>query len=878
MAANKKIYGRTREKQYTAWVTLPQSGTEVPGTRSAVTNKQAPYVLCTPGGAYRPISAAELAAKFSFVTDKGSEAITQNTVTARLSDGVLPWTAVKRTPANGAVEHIYAQHLPGKQNEGLGTFNVWADGGGYPDFARGWQVKGDAFVRLYDLSADKLFMGIASAKQAEGKIDKPTKELAVPKMAPVVAASLKKAGTAPTSCAVQLETELRKAADLLRGVQGVQVRVDSVSEGKDGAGAKFYRGDLAYKFTIAGSSPRAECVLQMPVSVPDKAPDRALYRILTQGESYGAPRADKQVTALVGASQALTIAMQSRALQINDAYKEWKLSQAIDAIVSAVSEKIVPVKRAPLTNDAGTAIYPVANVNLFGRVSCDVYRVPDGYQYNFRPWTDPAYDNYPAAKALVDGTGIVTSEVKPDTRTLAAAVVTGFGRLKKAAEKVAAAAEAAKKPKYDYHLVGRTPKSQAETLYVMEKLPSNTRTTMTRNQLIAVLREDRVDNAYVRTWTNNGKAELQIRKRGGGSFDEVDAAGLQRSRVNREEGARMDSERVYSYVVRALAKSSIQVGEALTLSEETPLYGSFSVLTPNERVVRAMFSVTEWKYGAAAAVSGCSLKGTVPEGERKRSILASSLAALIRLAAKGADAATIPSSSDASIVTATDDDFTGALAEETGSETAAIGTAVAVDDAFGALEGESPEDAFSELEEKGSEDAFGALSSVQQVPTIADSPALSAIATELYDTAIQAAATVITRFSNTPLTDSAAIGKAVSDMVPYSSMIVDAKEKLTAMLSSAPGDAFVQAKLDEVAARQDAVNAEFERMYAARDQAVTEEQRQADAAAIEAADAEARRQEEAAVVAADEEDPLGDLGDLEEIFRGLPGNYVANGQ
>jgi hypothetical protein len=208
------------------------------------------------------------------------------------------------------------------------------------------------------------------------------------------------------------------------------------------------------------------------------------------------------------------------------------------------------------------------------------------------------------------------------------------------------------KPAYDYRLLGRGKSDSGERLYVLQRLTTGARSLMNRTQLIKLLEEKRVENAYVRRYRDT----QQIRLNNGGNLPTLDISGIRRSPVNREEGARAESAQLYSEVIRALVKKDIHPVGDLTLSDGKPVFGSFSVAAEG-RGILALFSVTEWKYGAAAQAGEAGRKGIVPDAERRHSVLASLLVKAITEVAGVSKVTPIPAASQAPIVPATDDDF-----------------------------------------------------------------------------------------------------------------------------------------------------------------------------------------------------------------------------
>lgn len=157
-------FTKTQEKQYTAWAAHPPIGTQIPGV-SQPTTKEKPWVLSAPDGV-RVLSAGELAANFYFKTSKGVEPINGNTAKSKIKNGVVDWTQVVRNTATSL--SFMARHVAGKENGGLGWFEVYPEAYG-PQYAR--RVAGNAFVRMFALVGG--LRGIATPAQAEPITIKP---------------------------------------------------------------------------------------------------------------------------------------------------------------------------------------------------------------------------------------------------------------------------------------------------------------------------------------------------------------------------------------------------------------------------------------------------------------------------------------------------------------------------------------------------------------------------------------------------------------------------------------------------------------------------------------------------------------------------------
>ncbi len=180
MAGDK--FTRTQEKQYTAWVAHPPVGTHIPGA-SQPTTKDRPWVLYAPDG-LRVVSAGELAANFYFKTSNGVEPINSNTAKVKVKNGIVDWTQVVRNTATSL--SYMARHVAGKENGGLGWFEVYPEAYG-PQYMR--RVAGNAFVRMFALVGG--LRGIASQAASEPITNKPKESIAV-------LAGLRKPKTIPT--------------------------------------------------------------------------------------------------------------------------------------------------------------------------------------------------------------------------------------------------------------------------------------------------------------------------------------------------------------------------------------------------------------------------------------------------------------------------------------------------------------------------------------------------------------------------------------------------------------------------------------------------------------------------------------------------------
>lgn len=884
-------FTRTQEKQYTGWITYPKVGTAVPGTGQA-TSKDRPFVLAAPDG-LRVVSTQDLATGYLFKSDKGTEPITGQSVKARMVGGVLPWTQVVRNTAN--VPSVMARHA--KSKSGLGVFEMYPEQFG-PQYMT--KVKGEVFVRMFTLHGN--LAGIATPEQAAGITPKPAKELAIPatKTQPTAPAEAE----AKTLAGVKgvLEAQLKTVRDFLAKVKGAKATLSDIYEDKGGVSIGFICGDLKFTFPVTTDKMGT---LVTPVAVQETDLTKAVFNVLPKGESFGVSASGKASAPLNALAKPLVKAIQDRALEMRKgAGKTAGADMAqLEATVKAACD-IVTSKVAPATYvKVGDGYEVTITDGSMGTVTC-VAKAGNPYHCSFV--VKDANDASAAAKA-VNGGLIPADDNIATLKALASAIATGFARIKRQGL-IPVKTPVADKPKYEYRLIGKgKDPNTGEQLYVLERIGTKARTTMNRPQLLKLLEEKRVENAYVRWYKN----DRQIRLRGGGSLATMDVAGIRRSSLNRLEGAQDETVTVYSEVIKNLTRDGYTVTEELEVSEDMPVYGKFAVNTPVGHVLTAMFSPSEWQYGVTDG-NKVNLKGAIPEDKRRRSMLASSLVSLIRNAAKSAVAST--PNNDAPIIPAQDDDFSNPEELAGGYD-----EAIDVPEAEGSIGTDAPVETAEPVateatgEDTGLDaaDAFAGLEEAEATPD----PRIAELE-RVVNNIVTASAVINTRVTNTLAQE----GLTSADCIAAGNDVMDFKRALefsisefNAIVASGPHlpefDKMIEqasdcnllvitaldklgAKLRELQKKEAEAEAEAKRRAEeeakrlAEEEAQRKAQEEADRLATEA-EAEAQRlaaEAESQRLAEEEEDeeeedPFAGLGDdIDTIFRNLPGEIISEGK
>lgn len=881
-------FTRTQEKQYTGWITYPKIGTAVPGTGQA-TSKDRPFVLAAPDG-LRVVSTQDLATCYLFKSDKGTEPITGQSVKARMVGGVLPWTQVVRNTANAP--SVMARHV--KSKSGLGVFEMYPEQFG-PQYMT--KVKGEVFVRMFTLHGN--LAGIATPEQASAVTPKPTKEIAVVVKA---TAPAKTAGGTLAAVKPVLEAQLKTVRDFLAKVKGAKATLSDIYEDKGGAGVGFIRGDLEFTFPVTTDKMGT---LVTPVAVQETDLTKAVFNVLPKGESFGVSASGKASAPLNALAKPLVKAIQDRALKMRKgAGKTAGADMAqLEATVKAACD-IVTSKVAPATYvKVGDGYEVTITDGSMGTVTC-VAKAGNPYHCSFV--VKDANDASAAAKA-VNGGLIPADDNIATLKALASAIATGFARIKRQGL-IPVKTPVADKPKYEYRLIGKgKDPNTGEQLYVLERIGTKARTTMNRPQLLKLLEEKRVENAYVRWYKN----DRQIRLRGGGSLATMDVAGIRRSSLNRLEGAQDETVTVYSEVIKHLTRDGYTVAEELEVSEDMPVYGKFAVNTPAGHVLTAMFSPSEWQYGVTDG-NKVNLKGAIPEDKRRRSMLASSLVSLIRNAAKSAVAST--PNNDAPIIPAQDDDFSN-------SEELAGGYDEAIDvpEAEGSIGTDAPVETAEPVateatgEDTGLDaaDAFAGLEEAEATPD----PRIAELERVVNDI-VTASAAINTRVTNTLAQEgltSADCTAAGNDVMEFKRALDLSISEFNAIVAKGPHLPEFDKLIEQASDRNtlattalDKLGAKLRELQKKEAEAEAEAKRRAEEEAKRLAEEEAQRkaQEEADRLAAEaeaeaqrlaaeaesqrlaeeeedeeEEDPFAGLGDdIDTIFRNLPGEIISEGK
>lgn len=873
-------FTRTQEKQYTGWITYPKVGTAVPGTGQATT-KDRPFVLAAPDG-LRVVSTQDLATGYLFKSDKGTEPITGQSVKARLVGGVLPWTQVVRNTANAP--SVMARHV--KSKSGLGVFEMYPEQFG-PQYMT--KVKGEVFVRMFTLHGN--LAGIATPEQASAVTPKPTKEIAVVVKA---TAPAKTAGGTLAAVKPVLEAQLKTVRDFLAKVKGSKVALSDICEDKDGAGVGFIRGDLEFTFPVTADKAGT---LTTPVAVQGTDLTKAVFNVFPKGESFGVRASGKASAPLNALAKPLAKAIQDKALEMRKGAGKTagvdmaQLEATVKAACGIVTSKVAPSTYAKV----GDGYEVTITDGSMGTVTC-VAKAGNPFHCSFV--VKDANDASAAAKAVKGGL-IPADDNIATLKALASAIATGFARIKRQGL-IPVKTPVADKPKYEYRLIGKgKDPNTGEQLYVLERIGTKARTTMNRPQLLKLLEEKRVENAYVRWYKN----DRQIRLRGGGSLATMDVAGIRRSSLNRLEGAQDETVTVYSEVIKNLTRDGYTVTEELEVSEDMPVYGKFAVNTPAGHVLTAMFSPSEWQYGVTDG-NKVNLKGVIPEDKRRRSMLASSLVSLIRNAAKSAVAST--PNNDAPIIPAQDDDFSN-------SEELAGGYDEAID--VPEAEGSIGTDALVETAEPvatvatGEDtglDAADAFAGLEEAEATSD-PRIAELERVVNDI-VNASAAINTRVTNTLAQEgltSADCTAAGNDVMEFKRALDLSISEFNAIVAKGPHlpefDKLIEqasdrntlattaldklgAKLRELQKKEAEAEAEAKRL--AEEEAQRKAQEEADRLATEA-EAEAQRlaaEAESQRLAEEEEDeeeedPFAGLGDdIDTIFRNLPGEIISEGK
>lgn len=873
-------FTRTQEKQYTGWITYPKVGTAVPGTGQATT-KDRPFVLAAPDG-LRVVSTQDLATGYLFKSDKGTESITGQSVKARMVGGVLPWTQVVRNTANAP--SVMARHV--KSKSGLGVFEMYPEQFG-PQYMT--KVKGEVFVRMFTLHGN--LAGIATPEQASAVTPKPTKEIAVVVKA---TAPAKTAGGTLAAVKPVLEAQLKTVRDFLAKVKGSKVALSDIYEDKDGAGVGFIRGDLEFTFPVTADKAGT---LTTPVAVQGTDLTKAVFNVFPKGESFGVRASGKASAPLNALAKPLAKAIQDKALEMRKGAGKTagvdmaKLEATVKAACDIVTSKVAPSTYAKV----GDGYEVTITDGSMGTVTC-VAKAGNPFHCSFV--VKDANDASAAAKAVKGGL-IPADDNIATLKALASAIATGFARIKRQGL-IPVKTPVSDKPKYEYRLIGKgKDPNTGEQLYVLERIGTKARTTMNRPQLLKLLEEKRVENAYVRWYKN----DRQIRLRGGGSLATMDVAGIRRSSLNRLEGAQDETVTVYSEVIKNLTRDGYTVTEELEVSEDMPVYGKFAVNTPAGHVLTAMFSPIEWQYGVTDG-NKVNLKGVIPEDKRRRSMLASSLVSLIRNAAKSAVAST--PNNDAPIIPAQDDDFSN-------SEELAGGYDEAIDvpEAEGSIGTDAPVETAEPVateatgEDTGLDaaDAFAGLEEAEATPD----PRIAELERVVNDI-VTASAAINTRVTNTLAQEgltSADCTAAGNDVMEFKRALDLSISEFNAIVAKGPHlpefDKLIEqasdrnmlattaldklgAKLRELQKKEAEAEAEAKRL--AEEEAQRKAQEEADRLATEA-EAEAQRlaaEAESQRLAEEEEDeeeedPFAGLGDdIDTIFRNLPGEIISEGK
>jgi len=873
-------FTRTQEKQYTGWITYPKVGTAVPGTGQATT-KDRPFVLAAPDG-LRVVSTQDLATGYLFKSDKGTEPITGQSVKARMVGGVLPWTQVVRNTANAP--SVMARHV--KSKSGLGVFEMYPEQFG-PQYMT--KVKGEVFVRMFTLHGN--LAGIATPEQASAVTPKPTKEIAVVVKA---TAPAKTAGGTLAAVKPVLEAQLKTVRDFLAKVKGAKAALSDIYVDKGGAGVGFIRGDLEFTFPVTTDKMGT---LVTPVAVQETDLTKAVFNVLPKGESFGVSASGKASAPLNALAKPLAKAIQDKALEMRKGAGKTagadmaQLEATVKAACDIVTSKVAPATYAKV----GDGYEVTITDGSMGTVTC-VAKAGNPFHCSFV--VKDANDASAAAKAVKGGL-IPADDNIATLKALASAIATGFARIKRQGL-IPVKTPVADKPKYEYRLIGKgKDPNTGEQLYVLERIGTKARTTMNRPQLLKLLEEKRVENAYVRWYKN----DRQIRLRGGGSVATMDVAGIRRSSLNRLEGAQDETVTVYSEVIKNLTRDGYTVTEELEVSEDMPVYGKFAVNTPAGHVLTAMFSPSEWQYGVTDG-NKVNLKGVIPEDKRRRSMLASSLVSLIRNAAKSAVAST--PNNDAPIIPAQDDDFSNPEELAGGYD-----EAIDVPEAEGSIGTDAPVETAEPVateatgEDTGLDaaDAFAGLEEAEATPD----PRIAELERVVNDI-VTASAVINTRVTNTLAQEgltSADCTAAGNDVMEFKRALDLSISEFNAIVAKGPHlpefaklieqasdrNTLATTALDKLGAKlrelqKKEAEAEAEAKRLAEEEAQRKAQEEADRLAAEA-EAEAQRlaaEAESQRLAEEEEDeeeedPFAGLGDdIDTIFRNLPGEIISEGK
>jgi hypothetical protein len=830
----------------------------------------------------RVVSTQDLATGYLFKSDKGTESITGQSVKARMVGGVLPWTQVVRNTANAP--SVMARHV--KSKSGLGVFEMYPEQFG-PQYMT--KVKGEVFVRMFTLHGN--LAGIATPEQASAVTPKPTKEIAVVVKA---TAPAKTAGGTLAAVKPVLEAQLKTVRDFLAKVKGSKVALSDIYEDKDGAGVGFIRGDLEFTFPVTADKAGT---LTTPVAVQGTDLTKAVFNVFPKGESFGVRASGKASAPLNALAKPLAKAIQDKALEMRKGAGKTagvdmaKLEATVKAACGIVTSKVAPSTYAKV----GDGYEVTITDGSMGTVTC-VAKAGNPFHCSFV--VKDANDASAAAKAVKGGL-IPADDNIATLKALASAIATGFARIKRQGL-IPVKTPVSDKPKYEYRLIGKgKDPNTGEQLYVLERIGTKARTTMNRPQLLKLLEEKRVENAYVRWYKN----DRQIRLRGGGSLATMDVAGIRRSSLNRLEGAQDETVTVYSEVIKNLTRDGYTVTEELEVSEDMPVYGKFAVNTPAGHVLTAMFSPSEWQYGVTDG-NKVNLKGVIPEDKRRRSMLASSLVSLIRNAAKSAVAST--PNNDAPIIPAQDDDFSNPEELAGGYD-----EAIDVPEAEGSIGTDAPVETAEPVateatgEDTGLDaaDAFAGLEEAEATPD----PRIAELERVVNDI-VTASAAINTRVTNTLAQEgltSADCTAAGNDVMEFKRALDLSISEFNAIVAKGPHlpefDKLIEqasdrnmlattaldklgAKLRELQKKEAEAEAEAKRL--AEEEAQRKAQEEADRLATEA-EAEAQRlaaEAESQRLAEEEEDeeeedPFAGLGDdIDTIFRNLPGEIISEGK
>jgi hypothetical protein len=573
------------------------------------TTPERPWVVAMPCGTFYAFAADALASMFTFAN---GEAITVETVRARARDSVVLWAEVKRRmDGAGAPLDVFAIHKPSKKNEGLGDFQVFTAVNGVADPNTGRVVNGLAFVKMYNMSR---FPNVAAPHQL-ANMRKPVKEIAVPRVAPVAAAGLARQNVEVNEVTAALQTLALQTAEWARGAYGTQIAEPRVVTANVN-GANVYATEMNFAVPVLGA-------VKVDLHAQGVQTVTCGVTALIQGGSKPARwagevpfRAEATAGFIKGVideatkNEANPNAVVPPAVDTTGAPHAGRgksLKQGIDEAIKALASREIADLHCETVIDGGyyRLLGKDQNCPIFGAVVATVNRKNNGeLERKFEP-----SGNSFAAQVLKAGYSDAVAN-KPDVRGLQSAITLGYSNLRKAALKLES--DKAKEPAFTHRLLGMGNNEKGVKMFAIEGLkPGSTPIAVTEDQMVSLLDNKRIENATVQRY----KGKPLIRLRGGGSIPRIDVTGIPRSPINRAEGVRGETERMYRELISVLGRRGYGNFGPLTIgkgkSDHKPdrdiLEGHFSIGTPVGLSVIFNLDRQPWEFcvvGRQASLAG----------------------------------------------------------------------------------------------------------------------------------------------------------------------------------------------------------------------------------------------------------------------------------